>query len=97
MEHLKKYVIPSVLIAGSLAALFFFREIPAARLWKGYTVLYVPAGSDYAAVCDALDRSGCTEYISLKNQYFPIAAPADSPEVSLAMSGLEASSYLSAR
>ena len=97
MKDLKKIVISVLVILSSLFLFCTLRSIPAAKLWDGYSVVYVPAGADTAVVQEAFESAGCNDVISLENQFVPLAASAETPEVSLALSGLEPSSYLKKR
>ena len=97
MKDLKKIIISVLVILSSLFLFCALRSIPAAKLWDGYSVVYVPAGADTAVVQEAFESAGCNDVISLENQFVPISASAETPEVSLALSGLEPSSYLKKR
>jgi len=60
-----------------------FKSIPTGQLWKGYSMLYVPAAIDDFLVKQALSESEITEYASLYDQYLPVNLSANSAEISM--------------
>lgn len=97
MNYIKRIVIPVFIILLAVFLLFIFRTVPSANVWNGYAVVTVPAGTDSGLVQNAFDTAGCRNIVSLENQYIPLAGSAETPEISLALSGLESSDYLKRR
>lgn len=97
MKYIKKIGIPVFIILLSVFLLFIFRTVPSAHLWNGYSAVTVPAGTNSALIQNAFDKAGCKNIVSLENQYVPLAGSAETPELSLALSGLESSPYLKQR
>lgn len=68
MERFKKYAAPALCAFLILLTTFLLKSVPASKLWKGYTTLSVPAGTDSALVNDVLREQNCRDYISLEGQ-----------------------------
>lgn len=75
MNIIKKVLIPCLIVSVTLFLSIFFRLIPVNSLWKGYSVLYVPAATDNKIVTSCLEKSGCKDFISLYNQKLPFISP----------------------
>lgn len=75
MNGIKKYVVPAVVSAVIILLMIILRTVPVAKLWKGFSVLYVPADTDAKVVFDALDKYGCSDVISYYNQSIPFLNP----------------------
>lgn len=88
METLKKYVLPSLVIVASLVVFAIFRIVPAAKLWEGYSVLYVPYEADIGSVENVLYENGIKEFSAKENQSVPLNIALESPEVALSSSTL---------
>lgn len=71
MEYIKKYVVPVLLSAGILVLLLLLKTVPVSRLWKGFSVLYVPAKTEPQLVLKTLQDKGCKGVISYYNQQIP--------------------------
>lgn len=71
MEYVKKYIIPLFTIVAVFALLFILRTVPVSRIWKGFTVMYVPADTDGRLVLKTLQDNGCKDVISYYNQKVP--------------------------
>lgn len=97
MNYIKKIIIPVFTILLAVFLLFILRTVPTAKVWNGYSVVTVPAGTNSVFVQNAFEKAGCKNVVSLENQYIPLAGAAETPEISLAMSGLESSEYLKQR
>lgn len=69
-----------------LISLFFIitiKSIPTGKLWKEYTVLYLPAQADDAIVSQAITAAGIKNAVSLSGQYLPVTFKADSIEIAM--------------
>ena len=98
MDTLKQYVLPLAVIAASLAVFAMFRTVPTAKLWDGYSVLYVPSEADISSVENILYKNGIKEFSAKENQSVPLNIASESPEVALSSSTLNPShEYLSER
>lgn len=71
MNYIKKFVIPSFITIGIFALLLVLRTVPTAKLWKGFSVLYVPCDTDAKVVMTELQNAGCEDVISFYNQRIP--------------------------
>lgn len=71
MNYIKKFIIPFLLTIGIFALLLLLRTVPTAKLWKGFSVLYVPCDTDAKIVIGALQDAGCEDVISFYNQRIP--------------------------
>lgn len=97
MKYFKEYALPFLIIIFSLCIFFIFRSIPVTKIWNGYSIAYIPIDSDKNVVNKTFEQSGCKNIISFDNQYIPLLMPHNTPEVSLALSGLESTKYLQNR
>lgn len=73
MNSLHKTIIFAAFSLVSLFSIFVFREIPKARLWKGYGLVY--ARSDKLSedeILSVLVKNGCAGTVSRKNQKIPV-------------------------
>lgn len=71
MNYVKKFVIPSIISIAIFFLLLILRTVPTSKLWKGFSVLYVPCETDAKVVMSALQDAGCEDVISLYNQRIP--------------------------
>lgn len=71
MKYIKKFVIPSLLTVSIFILLLILRTVPTSKLWKGFSVLYVPCDTDSKIVLDTLKDVGCKDVISFYNQKVP--------------------------
>lgn len=71
MDYIKKYVLPLLLSAGIFVLLLLLKTVPVSRLWKGFSVLYVPAKTEPQLVLKTLQDNGCNGVISYYNQQIP--------------------------
>ena len=97
MNFIKRIAAPLTIIAVSIFSMLIFRVIPSAKLWDGYSVMFVPIGSDTKNIQSVLSQQGCKDFICMENQFVPLELSAASPEISLALSGAEKSAYLNER
>lgn len=68
MDFVKKYAVPAAVVLAAGVLLFVFRTLPASKLWKEYSVLYVPVETSAELVLSELQRQGCRDVISYYNQ-----------------------------
>lgn len=71
MNYIKKFVIPAVIAVFIIILLAVLRTVPVSKLWKGYSVLYVPNGTEPGIVLNTLQDNGCKDVISYYNQKIP--------------------------
>lgn len=71
MNYIKKFLIPSLFVIAIFFLLIILRTVPTAKLWKGFSVLYVPCDTDSKIVLNTLKQSGCEDVISFYNQKIP--------------------------
>ncbi|MGP1458112.1 MAG: hypothetical protein ACTTKL_02230 [Treponema sp.] len=76
--------VSALFVSVSVIFMIVFRAVPAKKLWAGYTVLSVPAGTDASLVLAGLEKRGCKNVICRAVQRVPLDLPQDTPEVSLA-------------
>lgn len=75
MNNIKKYIIPSATVCLIFILMLFLRTVPVAKLWKGFSVLYVPVETEPKTVLSVLDECGCKDTISYYNQSIPFLNP----------------------
>lgn len=97
MNYIKKYAVPLLIIIVSLVLLYFFRSLPSAKMWNGYTMMYADLNADFENIVQALEKYDCKDFICFENQQVPLAFSKQTPEVALAMSGIENSDYIEKR
>ncbi|MGN0739949.1 MAG: hypothetical protein ACI4LX_07240 [Treponema sp.] len=71
MNYIKKFVIPAVFAVFIIILLAVLRTVPVSKLWKGYSILYVPNGTEPGIVLNTLQENGCKNVISYYNQKVP--------------------------
>ncbi len=95
MKIFKSYALFAIVPVFSLAMFAFLRVVPSSRLWDGYSVLYVPAGSDLSGVQSVLLENGVDGFSCIENQALPLDSGVDLPEAALSLSyGTVRSDYL---
>lgn len=82
MQKYLKIVSPIIFLI-TLAVLFVFKTIPTSKMWKEYTVLYVPVESDDNEIINTLHNCSVKNEITLSNQYLPVTLPENSIEISM--------------
>lgn len=97
MNFIKRIAAPLTIIAVSIFSMLIFRVIPSAKLWEDYSIMFVPVGADTQIIHNVLTEKGCKDFICIENQFVPLKLSADTPEISLALSGAENSNYLRER
>lgn len=97
MPLLKKVILPAFIVILTVFLLNIFRVVPVTKLFSGYSVLYASVQVDAEKTAQILQDSGCEDFIYIKNQRIPLSVSEKTPEVALALSGLEKSSYLKER
>lgn len=97
MQPLKKFVIPFFVIILTCVLMNVLRVLPVSKFMKGYESLYVEKSCSLKTVENLLKENGCASFLNLKNQKVPLNTREDSPEIALALSGLEKSDYLNQR
>lgn len=97
MPALKKYIIPVLVIFFSVFAMRCCRIAPASTFFNGYDILYVTNKIPAKNVMEILRENNCENVISAENQETPLNMGKNSPEVALANSKLEKSTYLKDR
>lgn len=97
MKYIKEYIVPFSIAVFSLVLLCLCKSAPASKLWRGYSILYVPIEADWAEVSKILRDVGCDEVIDVENQYVPLEISEKTPEVSLSFLSIEKSDYLTKR
>ncbi len=78
MNCIKNYIIPSIILMLSLVLPHLFKAAPVAQLWRGYTVVRVPA-ADAAVLPPILEQNGCADVIRLENQHPPLESDSGAP------------------
>lgn len=68
MNAVKRYAAPAALILVIYITFFFLRQVPSAKLWKGYTILSVPVSSDGSLVQSVLEEEKAGDFIALETQ-----------------------------
>lgn len=71
MSFVKKYFLPILILLLTFSLLCIFRAVPVTQLWKGFSVLYVPAETQPEVVLNTLSENGCEGTISFYNQGIP--------------------------
>jgi hypothetical protein len=94
MSSFKKILISACLSVFSVILLFIFKTVPSGSLWKGYRIMYVSSGCNNHYVESVIAKAGCTGVIDFASQNIPLALPAGSPEVSLAVADADRAGYL---
>lgn len=74
-----------------------FRSVPSGKLWKGYSVLYVPVETPDDAVLSCFSQTGIENVTCLSGQYLPVLYKAHSVEVTMISFNPEATQYLNNR
>ena len=97
MNFVKRTAVPALIIVISIFSMIRFRVIPSAKLWEDYSIMFVPVGADTQIIHNVLTEKGCKDFICIENQFVPLKVSADTPEISLALSGAENSNYLRGR
>lgn len=97
MTYIKKYAVPLLIIIISLSLMYVLRSLPSAKMWNGYTMMYVDAAAESSFVIQLLEKNGCKDFICLENQKVPLAFSKQTPEAALATSGIEKSEYYQKR
>ncbi len=97
MPVLKKYIVPSFIIVFSVFLLNHCRIVPVSKFFKGYDIVFVTDELPAKTVVQILEENGCRNIISRSNQKTPLSLNENSPEVALAKSNLEKSTYLTDR
>lgn len=82
MNKYLKYITPLVFLL-SLTSIFMVKSIPTSKIWKEYTVLYVPAQTNEAEVLQVLDSADIKDVVALSRQYLPVSLPEKSVEISM--------------
>ena len=73
------------------------RVAPVSKFFKGYDIIFVANDFPAETVVEILKKNGCKNVISSENQKVPLNLNENSPEVALAKSNLEKSTYLKDR
>jgi len=68
MERLKKFAAPAFAALVILLVMFLLKSVPSSKLWKGYTMLSVPASSNKDSINVFLKDQNCGDYIALEYQ-----------------------------
>ena len=76
MNYIKKFVIPAIVAVFIIILLAVLRTVPVSKLWKGYSVLYVPNGTEPGIVLNTLQDNGCKDVISYYKENAKIIANA---------------------
>lgn len=97
MSALKKYIAPVLVIFFSVFAIRCCRISPASTFFNGYDILYVTNRLPAKNALEILEKNNCENVISAENQKTPLNMAENSPEVALANSNLEKSTYLKER
>lgn len=97
MPVLKKYILPSFIIFFSIFVMSRCRVAPVSKFFKGYDIVFVENDFPAKNVVEILKENGCKNIISKENQKIPLNLNENSPEVALAKSNLEKSTYLKDR
>lgn len=82
MNKYLKFITPIVFLL-SLICIFLVKSIPTSKIWKEYTVLYVPAQTSDLKVLKAAESAGIKDVVALSGQYLPISLPENSVELSM--------------
>ncbi|MCQ2578125.1 MAG: hypothetical protein MJ176_06305 [Treponema sp.] len=96
MKKLSFVLFPLFLVI-TLVAMVVFRSVPSGKLWKGYSVLYVPVETPDDAVLSCFSQTGIENVTCLSGQYLPVLYKAHSVEVSMISFNPEATKYLNDR
>lgn len=67
----------------SLFLFFSLRTMPQGKLWEDYSVIYVPVKTSDSLVVSILNECEIKNYVSLSNQYLPVALSSSSLEISM--------------
>lgn len=82
MKRYLKFVAPII----SLLVLFMliaFKTVPSGKLWKGYSVFYVPVETEDSLIQNTFKDLEITEHFELSGQYLPLLFSAYSPEITM--------------
>lgn len=74
MKYVKNLILPVFIIAFTLVMLFIFRVIPGGKIWNNYSVLYADASVSESEILEVLKKHGCTDIISLSEQFSPFVS-----------------------
>lgn len=91
------FVLFPLFLVITLVAMVIFRSVPFGKLWKGYSVLYVPVEDSDEAVLSCFAQAGIENVTCLSGQYLPVLYKAHSVEVSMIPFNPEATQYLNDR
>lgn len=67
----------------SLILILSLKSTPSGKLWKNYSVLYVPKDSDDSLIIKALNDAEIKDVVSLSGQYLPASLSENSIEISM--------------
>lgn len=87
---------PAIFLAF-MTLIFVFKTVPAKKLWKNYSVLYVQKDVPDATVKSALDSANVRSEISISNQYLPINISENSVEFSMLKLNSNKNDYVNKR
>ena len=82
MNKYIKIVSPLVFLL-SLILILCLKSTPSGKLWKDYSVLYVPKDSDDSIIINALNAADIKNVVSLSGQYLPATLSENSIEISM--------------
>ncbi len=82
---MNKYIkiISPFLFLLSLILILTLKSSPSGKLWKDFSVLYVPKESDDALILKSLEDSDIKDVVSLSGQYIPATLSETSIEISM--------------
>lgn len=86
-------IISAVVFIACVFFVFALKTVPNGKIWKEYSVLYVPVSTSDSVVKQALNSSNVKDFVSLSGQYLPVNLNPNSPEISLLKSQSEDVKY----
>ena len=86
-------IISAVVFIACIFFVFALKTVPNGKIWKEYSVLYVPVSTSDSVVKQALNSSNVKDFVSLSGQYLPVNLNPNSPEISLLKSQSEDVKY----
>lgn len=91
-------LLSSLVLILTFSLLLALKTIPTGQLWKGYSIMYVPADANEMIVQNSILQSGITQYASYSSQYMPVNFSVSSPEISISsVTGTGSDNYLQRR
>ena len=82
MNKYIKIVSPFIFLL-SFILILSFKSTPSGKLWKDYSILYVPKECDDSLVMNALGSAEIKDVVSLSGQYLPVSLSENSIEISM--------------